>query len=89
MIMILRWKCDHCLMVLTPSRHPLPHPLPLILNTYNFKQLWRFLCITVIIKLLCGHWTDVCSQGRGQYETNPGTCVSHFERVIPVFGFTL
>ena len=69
--------------------HPPPLPLPLII-TYNFKQLWRFLSIAVIIKLLCGHWTDVCSQGRSQYETlTGGTCVSHFERVIPVFGFTV
>ena len=51
---------DHRLMALTPS--PLPPP-PLII-TYNFKQLWSFLSIAVIIKLLCGHWTDVCSQGR-------------------------
>ena len=38
---------DHCLMALTPS--PLPPP-PLII-TYNFKQLWRFLSIAVIIKV--------------------------------------
>ena len=75
----------HGLNTLTPLP---PLSLPLII-TYNFKQLRCFLSIAVIIKLLCGHWTDVCSQGRGQYETNPGTCVSHFERVIPVFGFTV
>ena len=86
MIMILRWKYDHCPMALTPSPPP---PFPLII-TYNFKQLWSFLTIAVIIKLLCGHWTDVRSRGRSQYETlNRGTCVSQFERVIPVFGFTV
>ena len=52
-------------MALTPS----PPPLPLII-TYNFKQLWLFLSIAVFIKLLCGHWTDVCSQGRSQYVAN-------------------
>ena len=73
---------------------PLPHdlntppPLPLII-TYNFKQLWRFLSIAVIIKLLCGHWTDVCSQGRSQYEANRGTCVSYIERVIPVLFYSV
>ena len=60
-------------------------------NNYlcNFKQLWCFLSIAVIIKLLCGHWTDVCSQGRSQYEANRGTCVSYFERVIPVLFYSV
>ena len=60
---------------------------PLI--TYNFKQLWSFLSIAVIINLLRGHWTDLSSQARSQYEENRGTCVGHFERVIQVFGFAV
>ena len=53
--------------------------------------MWCFLSIAVIIKLLCGHWTDVCSQGRSmsQYEANRGTCVSYFECVIPVLFYNV
>ena len=40
--------------VTTASWPYTPPPLPLII-TNNFKQLWCFLSIAVIIKLLCGH----------------------------------